>query len=479
MGLEVHAQIRSESKLFSAAPTDFGGEPNTQVNLFDAALPGTLPVCNLEVIRQAARTAFALESTVHSVSVFERKNYFYADLPAGYQISQFQQPLATGGQLLVECDGDDGGGERPIRIERLHVEQDAGKSIHDRTPTDTFVDLNRAGVGLMEIVSQPDLRTPGEVGSYLRRLRSLVRAVGSCDGNMNEGSLRCDVNLSVRRPGDTTLGTRTETKNVNSVRFVMQAIELEARRQVALLESGGSVSQETRLFDSHAGESRSMRSKEEAHDYRYFPDPDLMPLVLEDAFLAACRDSLPELPLARGLRFVEALGLPPISAALLVDEPQNADYFEALLGDGKRDAKLCANWVITNVFSALNEAGGLSVDQAPVSAARLGELLDRTADGSISGRQAKEVFEVMWQEKRSAAEVIRAQGMTQISDDTALRPVVEQILDDNASQVQDYISGKNENVLGWFVGQVMKNTGGKANPKLTKDLVRECLEARR
>ena len=482
MGLEVHAQILTRSKLFSSASAAYGGEANAQVNLLDAALPGTLPVCNGEAVRLAVRTALALGAEVHEVSVFERKNYFYADLPLGYQISQYQQPLATGGGLAVA--GEEG--ELVIGIERLHMEQDAGKSMHDRGEAHSFVDLNRAGVPLMEIVSQPELRSPKQAGSYLRRLRSLLRTIGSCDGNMNEGSLRCDVNLSVRRAGDEGLGTRTETKNVNSVRFVMQAVEVEAARQVALLEGGGEVVQETRLFDPQAGKTRSMRSKEEAHDYRYFPDPDLLPLRLPSGLVEEERAGLPELPQARAARFRDELGVAAEAAQLLAEEPANAAYFEALLEGGRagsaggkgRDAKAAANWVTTNLFSALNESGR-GIEDSPVPPERLGELLDLVAAGTISGRTAKEVFEEMWESGASAGEVVKAKGLEQISDTGALEAAVEAAIAANPEQLEDYLSGRNPKVAGWFVGQVMKATGGKANPQLANRLVREALEKKR
>ena len=473
MGLEVHAQILTVSKLFSSAACAFGAEANAQVNLLDAALPGTLPVCNDHAVTQAVRTALALSATVHETSVFERKNYFYADLPLGYQISQYQQPLATEGELEVE--GEDG--TRRIGIERLHMEQDAGKSVHDMHDSASFVDLNRAGVPLMEIVSCPDLRGPKEAASYLRRLRALLRTLGTCDGNMNEGSLRCDINLSVRRVGDTELGTRTETKNVNSVRFVVQAIEREAARQVAVLEEGGVIVQETRLFDPNKGESRSMRSKEEAHDYRYFPDPDLLPLVLRAEWIEQQRASLPELPQARARRFEETFGLAASAAWLLSEEPDNAEYFEALICGG-RDPVRCANWLVTNLFSALNESG-IEIADSPVSPDELGVLLDLVEQDKLSGRQAKEVFEEMWQGGKSATEIVKARGLEQISDADTLRAAVELALNDNPDQVEDFLSGRNEKVAGWFVGQVMKATGGKANPQLANRLVQEALAKRK
>ena len=473
MGLEVHAQILTASKLFSSAACAFGAEANVQVNLLDAALPGTLPVCNDHAVTQAVRTALALGATVHETSIFERKNYFYADLPLGYQISQYQQPLATEGALEVE--GEDG--TRRIGIERLHMEQDAGKSVHDMHDSASFVDLNRAGVPLMEIVSCPDLRGPKEAASYLRRLRALLRTLGTCDGNMNEGSLRCDVNLSVRKVGATELGTRTETKNVNSVRFVVQAIEREAARQVAVLEEGGTILQETRLFDPNKGESRSMRSKEEAHDYRYFPDPDLLPLVLQADWIEQQRANLPELPQARAKRFEETLGLAASAAWLLSEEPDNAVYFETLIQEG-RDPVRCANWLVTNLFSALNESG-IEIADSPVSPKGLGVLLDMVEQGSLSGRQAKEVFEEMWQGGKSATEIVKARGLEQISDEDTLRGAVELALNDNPDQVEDFLSGRNEKVAGWFVGQVMKATGGKANPQLANRLVQEALAKRK
>ncbi|MGR4000774.1 MAG: Asp-tRNA(Asn)/Glu-tRNA(Gln) amidotransferase subunit GatB [Alphaproteobacteria bacterium] len=473
IGLEVHAQILTQSKLFSAAPTNFGANPNNQVNLLDAAMPGTLPVCNQEAITQAVRTALALNANVHQVSIFERKNYFYPDLPQGYQISQFQQPLATNGNLEVQSED----GNKIINIERLHIEQDAGKSLHDQDAS--FVDLNRAGIPLMEIVSHPDIRSPKEAASYLRRLRSILRTIKSCDGNMNEGSMRCDINLSIRIKGETKLGTRTETKNVNSVRFVTQAIELEAKRQVKLLEAGGKVQQETRLFDAATGRAKSMRSKEEAHDYRYFPDPDLLPLVLDPEHIEKLRQSLPELPQERAQRFIQTMKLNTTTAAILTEEPQNADYFEALVKEGKgREPVRAANWVVTNLFSALNESN-LTANQSPVPPDALGELLDMLNDNTISGLVAKEVFEEMWSSHKPAREIVAERGLEQISDQSQLEEAVKKVLNDNESQVQDFLSARNEKVAGWFIGQVMKATQGKANPQLVNQLVRDSLQERK
>jgi len=399
IGLEVHAQVISQSKLFSGASTTFGAAPNSQVSVVDAAMPGMLPVLNRECVAQAIRTGLGLKAKINLVSVFERKNYFYPDLPQGYQISQFQHPIVGEGSILLDLEN---GETREVGIERLHLEQDAGKSMHDQHPRKTFVDLNRSGVALMEIVSKPDMRSAEEVGAYLRKLRSILRYLGTCDGNMDEGSMRCDVNLSLRRPGG-PLGTRTETKNVNSIRYVQQAIEAEARRQLEILEDGGSIVQETRLFDPKRGETRSMRSKEEAHDYRYFPDPDLLPLELDAAWVETLKAALPELPDAKKARFQADYGLSPYDAGVLVAEQANADFYEAVAKG--RDAKIAANWVITNYFGALN-ASGKGLEAAPVSANQLGGLLDLIADDTISGRLAKDVFEEMWASGKDAAAIV-------------------------------------------------------------------------
>jgi aspartyl-tRNA(Asn)/glutamyl-tRNA(Gln) amidotransferase subunit B len=463
IGLEVHAQVISNSKLFSGASTTFGAAPNSQVSIVDAAMPGMLPVLNRECVAQAIRTGLGLKAKINLVSVFERKNYFYPDLPQGYQISQYQHPIVGEGSILLDLDN---GETREVGIERLHLEQDAGKSLHDQHPRKTFVDLNRSGVALMEIVSKPDMRSAEEVGAYLRKLRSILRYLGTCDGNMDEGSMRCDVNLSLRRPGG-PLGTRTETKNVNSIRFVQQAIEAEARRQMEILEDGGSIEQETRLFDSRRGETRSMRSKEEAHDYRYFPDPDLLPLELEPAWVEDLKAALPELPDDKKARFMADFGLSAYDAGVLVAERANADFYEEVAKG--RDAKLAANWVITNFFGALN-ASGKRLEEAPVTAAQLGGLLDLLADDTISGRIAKDVFEEMWESGKDAAVIVEEKGLKQITDTGAIEAAIAKVIADNPGQVEQYTSGANPKVIGWFVGQVMKATQGKANPGMVNQL---------
>jgi len=468
IGIEVHAQVTSEAKLFSAAATAFGAEPNTQVSFVDAAMPGMLPVINEVCVAQAVRTGLGLSGHINPVSVFDRKNYFYPDLPPGYQISQYKQPLVSEGSLAIDLPE---GGERAIGIERLHLEQDAGKSLHDQDATRTLVDLNRAGVALMEIVSKPDLRSAEEAGAYLRKLRTILRYLGTCDGNMEEGSMRADVNVSVRRPG-ADLGTRCEIKNVNSIRFVQQAIEYEARRQIELIEAGGIVEQVTRLFDAKRGITREMRTKEEAHDYRYFPDPDLLPLELDAGWIEEMRRALPELPDAKRARFVAAFGITPYDASVLVADKESAEYFEAVAKG--REGKLAANWVISELFGRLNKAG-YQVSASPVSASALGALIDLVVSGAISGRQAKEVFDEMFESGKSAAEIVEAKGLSQISDEGALTTAIAKVLADNPGQLAQYRAGK-EGVVGWLMGQVMKATGGKANPKLVNELLRKALK---
>ena len=469
IGLEVHAQVITESKLFSGASAIFGGEPNANVSMVDAAMPGMLPVLNRRSVEQAVKTGLGLNAKINLTSVFERKNYFYPDLPAGYQISQYLHPIVGEGTVVLDmADGT----TREIGIERLHLEQDAGKSLHDQHPAKTYIDLNRSGVTLMEIVSKPDLRTAEEVGVYLSKLRSIMRYLGTCDGNMEEGSMRCDVNLSVRKPGG-PLGTRTETKNVNSIRFVKLAIEHEARRQIAVLEDGGKIVQETRLFDSAKNATRSMRSKEEAHDYRYFPDPDLLPLVLDQAWVDEVRRALPELPDAKKKRFVEKLGLSPYDAGVLVNDKETAAFYEAVVADGKRDAKMAANWVTGDYFAALNRSG-VDLSAAPVDAGKLAGLLDLIGAGTISGRIAKEVFEEMWETGKAAADIVEAKGLTQISDTGAIEALVDRVIADNPGQVEQIKAG-NDKLLGWFVGQVMKATQGKANPGMVNQLLRKKL----
>ncbi len=467
IGLEVHAQVLSEAKLFSGAATAFGAEPNTQVSFVDAGMPGMLPVLNGRCVEQAVRTGLALGAKINLFSVFARKNYFYPDLPTGYQISQYEKPIVGEGTLVVDLPG---GKSKEVGIERLHLEQDAGKSLHDQHPSKTYVDLNRAGVALMEIVSKPDMRSSEEAGLYLTKLRTVLRYIGSCDGNMQEGSLRADANVSVRRPGE-PLGTRCEIKNVNSIRFLRQAIDYEARRQIEILEEGGKISQETRLFDSVKGETRSMRSKEEAHDYRYFPDPDLLPIVLTDSYLADLKKTLPELPDEKKQRFISNFGLTAYDAGVLIAEQENAAYFEDVAKG--RDPKIAANWVISELFGRLNKAN-LDISQSPVSASALGGLIDLIADGTISGRTAKEVFDEMVETGKSAADIVEAKGLKQISDTGAIEAVIAKLIAENQGQVEQFQAG-NDKVMGWFVGQVMRATGGKANPAVVNQLLRKAL----
>ncbi|MEO6224834.1 MAG: Asp-tRNA(Asn)/Glu-tRNA(Gln) amidotransferase subunit GatB [Sphingomicrobium sp.] len=470
IGLEVHAQVTSNAKLFSGAATAFGAEPNTQVSLVDAAMPGMLPVPNRECIRQAVRTGMALEAQINKWSRFDRKNYFYADLPQGYQISQLYHPLVGEGELDVLVDDKDDSSGKTIGIERIHVEQDAGKLMHDQHATMSYVDLNRCGVALMEIVSRPDMRSPAQAGAYLRKLRSILRYVGSCDGNMEEGSMRADVNVSVRRPGG-ELGTRTETKNVNSVRFVMAVIEHEARRQVEVIESGGTIVQETRLYDPDKNVTRSLRSKEDAHDYRYFPDPDLLPLELDDDFLAECKASLPELPGAKRARY-EQLGITPYNASVLTAEVETARWFDDLLNAGA-EGKQASNWVVAELFGSLNRRGE-TIDRSPVSPAAAAELLKLVTHGTISGTIAKQVFEIMLETGEGAAAIVDARGLKQTSDSGAIDAAIDQILADNADKVADYKGGK-EQLFGFFVGQTMKAMAGKANPQMVNERLRAKL----
>ncbi|WP_020593522.1 Asp-tRNA(Asn)/Glu-tRNA(Gln) amidotransferase subunit GatB [Kiloniella laminariae] len=467
IGLEVHAQVISNSKLFSGAATAFGAEPNYQVSLVDAAMPGMLPVLNKEVVAQGVRTGLGLRAKINMKSVFERKNYFYADLPQGYQISQFLEPIVGEGVLTLDLDG---GETRDVGIERMHLEQDAGKSIHDQHPTQSYIDLNRSGVALMEIVSRPDLRSPEEAGAYLRKLRSILRYLGTCDGNMDEGSMRADVNVSVRKPGE-ELGTRTETKNVNSIRFVQQSIEFEAKRQIKVIEDGGKIVQETRLFDPSTGTTRSMRSKEEAHDYRYFPDPDLLPLVLDPAWVEEIKKTIPELPDEKKARFIKDFGLSAYDAGILVTDRDRAAFYEAV-AEG-RDAKLAANWVMGDYFGALNKSG-LSLENSPVSAKQLGGLIGLISDDTISGRIAKEVFEAMWESGKDADVIVEEKGLKQITDTSAIEAAIDEIIANNPGQVEGY-KGGNERLIGWFVGQTMKATGGKANPGMVNELLKKKL----
>ena len=468
IGLEVHAQVVPNAKLFSGASTAFGAEPNAQVSFVDAAFPGMLPVINRACVEQAVKTGLGLNATINEVSVFDRKNYFYPDLPAGYQISQYKQPIVGEGHLDIDLAN---GETKRVGIERLHLEQDAGKSIHDQHPQKTYIDLNRAGVALMEIVSKPEMRSPEEAGAYMRKMRALVRYLGTCDGNMEEGSLRCDANVSVRRPGG-ELGTRCELKNINSIRFVMQAIEYEARRQVELLEEGGTIRQETRLFDSAKGVTRPMRSKEHAHDYRYFPDPDLLPLVLDRKWIEEVRANLPELPDAKKARFVSDYKLTPYDAGVLVAEKENAEFFE-VVAKGRKDPKLAANWVIVELFGALNRLGR-DIASSPVSATQLAGLLDLIENDTISGRIAKDVFGFMVETGKDAAAIVEERGLRQVTDTGAIEAAIDKVIADSAAKVAEYRGGK-QALFGWFVGQVMKSTGGKANPAAVNELLRKKL----
>ncbi|MBO1328654.1 Asp-tRNA(Asn)/Glu-tRNA(Gln) amidotransferase subunit GatB [Acetobacter suratthaniensis] len=466
VGLEVHAQVISHSKLFSGASTTFGGDPNTQVSLVDAAFPGMLPVINHTCVAQAIRTGLGLNAQINLTSRFDRKNYFYADLPQGYQISQFEHPIVGTGTISIELAN---GETRSIGITRLHLEQDAGKLLHDQDPTKSFVDLNRAGVALMEIVSEPDIRAPEEAGAYLRKLRQILRYLGTCDGNMEEGSMRADVNVSVRKAGE-PFRTRCEIKNVNSIRFVMQAIEAEAARQVEIWENGGTVDQETRLFDHTKGETRTMRSKEDAHDYRYFPDPDLLPLVLEQDWVDSLRAALPELPDAKRARFQQEYGITFYDAGVLVAEQAVADYYETVARG--RDGKLAVSWVTGDLFAALNRTSN-TIETSPVSAASLGKMLDLIADGTINGKIAKEVFEDMVETGEAPEAIVERKGLRQVTDTGAIDAAITSVLDKNADKLAEYRSGKDK-LFGFFVGQVMKETKGKANPAL----VNEALQAR-
>ncbi|OHD01641.1 MAG: aspartyl/glutamyl-tRNA amidotransferase subunit B [Sphingomonadales bacterium GWF1_63_6] len=481
IGLEVHAQITTHAKLFSGAATAFGAEPNSQVSLVDAAMPGMLPVPNRECIRQAVRTGMAIEAQINRWSRFDRKNYFYADLPQGYQISQLYHPIVGEGQIEIVLDEKNPEtSTKVIGVERIHVEQDAGKLMHDQHPTSSYVDLNRSGVALMEIVSKPDMRSPAEAGAYLAKLRTILRYVGSCDGNMDQGSMRADVNVSVRKPGE-EFGTRTETKNVNSVRFVMAVVEHEANRQVDVLEAGGKIVQETRLYDPDRGETRSMRSKEDAHDYRYFPDPDLLPIELDEAFLAECRASLPELPDAKRKRYEQALGLSAYNAATLTADADTARWFELLVTQSaaaqKKSesdvAKAAANWLLSDLYGALNRLGK-SLEESPVSPSQAAELLALVADGTLSGSLAKQVFEIMLETGDAPAKIVEDRGMKQTSDTGAIEAAVAKVLADNGDKVAQYKGGK-EALFGFFVGQTMKAMQGKANPQVVNELVKKGL----
>src|SRR5215211_6700270 len=466
VGMEVHAQVTSQAKLFSGASTEFGGEPNSHVSFVDAAMPGMLPVINEECVRQAIRTGLGLKAQVNLKSTFDRKNYFYPDLPQGYQISQYKSPIVGEGEVLVDLPE---GETITIGIERLHLEQDAGKSIHDLHPTMSFVDLNRSGVALMEIVSRPDLRSSEEAKAYVSKLRTILRYLGTCDGDMEKGSLRADVNVSVRRPGE-PLGTRCEIKNVNSIRFIGQAIDYEARRQIALIEDGGTIDQETRLFDPGKGETRSMRSKEEAHDYRYFPDPDLLPLEFDQAYVDDLAQHLPELPDPKKARFIADYGLSPYDAGVLGQERASADFFEAVANG--RDGKTAANWVINELFGRLNKEGH-GIEDSPVSADQLGGIIDLIGEKVISGKIAKDVFEIVWAEGGDPRAVVESRGLKQVTDTGAIEAAVDAIIAANPDKVAQ--AQAKPTLLGWFVGQVMKSTGGRANPQAVNEMLRAKL----
>ncbi|WP_026606083.1 Asp-tRNA(Asn)/Glu-tRNA(Gln) amidotransferase subunit GatB [Methylocapsa acidiphila] len=472
IGMEIHAQVTSRSKLFSGASTTFGEEPNANVSLVDAAMPGMLPVINEECVAQAVRTGLGLEAKINLRSVFDRKNYFYPDLPQGYQISQYKSPIVGEGVVLVDVSPTE---QIEVGIERLHLEQDAGKSLHDQSATDSFVDLNRSGVALMEIVSKPDMRSSDEARAYVSKLRTILRYIGSCDGNMEQGSLRADVNVSVRRPGG-PLGTRCEIKNVNSIRFIGQAIEVEARRQIAILEDGGKIDQETRLFDPGRGETRSMRSKEEAHDYRYFPDPDLLPLEFDQGYVDRLAAELPELPDAKKARFIKDYGLPPYDAGVLVADKETADYFEAAVqhGDARRDAKLVANWITGDVAAFANSIG-LSVAQTHIKPAQVAGIVDLISDGTISGKIAKDLLAIIVGEEKDGdpRAIVEARGMKQVTDAGAIAGAVDAIIAANPDKVAQ--AQAKPSMLGWFVGQVMKETGGKANPQAVNELLKAKL----
>ena len=467
IGLEVHAQVLSESKLFSTSPTKFGSEPNTQVSLVDAAFPGMLPVINEFCIKQAIKTGIGLNAKINKKSIFDRKNYFYADLPQGYQISQYKNPIVGEGTVTLDLPN----GEKKIGIERLHLEQDAGKSIHDIDPNNTLVDLNRSGVALMEIVSKPDLRSLDEVNSYIKKLRSIMRYLGTCDGNMQEGSLRADVNVSVRKKGSKELGTRCEIKNVNSIKFMQMAIDYEANRQVDVIEEGGSIDQETRLFDTKKNETRSMRSKEDAHDYRYFPDPDLLPLELDENFINDIKKNIPELPDEKKKRFIEKFKLSPYEANILVSDIDTSKYFEEVSKNS--DVKLATNWITGELFALLNEKN-LEITESPISSKNLSKLINLIKKGTISGKIAKTIFELMSDGDKDPEKIVEEKGLKQQSDPKELEKIIDKIISENPKNVEAYKSGKNK-LFGFFVGQIMKNSGGKANPQLVNEILKKKL----
>ena len=468
IGLEVHAQVLSSSKLFSSSSTKFGAEPNTQVSLVDAAFPGMLPVINKFCVEQAVKTGVGLKAKINKRSIFDRKNYFYADLPQGYQISQYKNPIVGEGSVVLDLPT----GEKTIGIERLHLEQDAGKSIHDIDPENTLVDLNRSGVALMEIVSKPDLRSPDEVNAYIKKLRSIMRYLGTCDGNMQEGSLRADVNVSVRKKGEKKYGTRCEIKNVNSIKFMQMAIKYEAIRQVDVLEEGGSIDQETRLFDTKKNETRSMRSKEDAHDYRYFPDPDLLPLEITDDFINNIKKDIPELPDEKKKRFIEKFNLSGYEANILVSDVETSKYFEEVIKNS--DVKLTINWITGELFALLNEKN-LEISKSPISAKNLSKLINLIKNGTISGKIAKSVFEIMATEGKNPADIIEEKGLKQQSDPKELEKLIDKVVKDNPDKVKEYKSGK-EKLFGFFVGQAMKASGGKGNPQLINDILKNKLK---
>jgi aspartyl-tRNA(Asn)/glutamyl-tRNA(Gln) amidotransferase subunit B len=467
IGLEVHAQISSQSKLFSGAPNDFGSEPNENVSLIDAGMPGMLPVINAYCVEQAVRTGLGLKAEINLRSVFDRKNYFYPDLPQGYQISQFLDPIVGKGELILDMPD---GSTRTVGITRLHLEQDAGKSLHEHSPKHSFIDLNRAGIALMEIVSEPDMRSPEEAGLYLKKLRSIVRYLGTCDGDMDKGSMRCDANISVRKAGD-PLGTRCEIKNVNSVRFLMKAIEFEANRQVEILENGGKIDQETRLFDSSNGETRTMRSKEDAHDYRYFPDPDLLPLEFSQEYVDKIKATLPELPDDKKVRYIRDLGLSPYDASVLVADQATTQYFETVAD--KHNPKIASNWITAELFGRLNKAG-IEIDASPITTELMGGLLALIEDNTISGKIAKVVFEKMFETGKTAAQIVEEEGLKQVTDTGAIEKVIDEVMTANPDKVAEYRSGKDK-LFAFFVGQVMKASGGKANPAAVNELLKKKL----
>ena len=467
IGLEVHAQVLSESKLFSSSPTKFGSEPNTQVSLVDAAFPGMLPVINEFCIKQAIKTGVGLNAKINNKSIFDRKNYFYADLPQGYQISQYKNPIVGEGSVTLDMPD----GEKMIGIERLHLEQDAGKSIHDIDPQNTLVDLNRSGVALMEIVSKPDLRSLDEVNAYIKKLRSIMRYLGTCDGNMQEGSLRADVNVSVRKKGETELGTRCEIKNVNSIKFMQMAIDYEANRQVDILEEGGSIDQETRLFDTKKNETRSMRTKEDAHDYRYFPDPDLLPLELNDDFINEIKKEIPELPDEKKKRFIEKFNLSPYEANILVSDIETSKYFEDVSKNS--DVKLATNWITGELFALLNNKS-IEITESPIPSENLAKLINLIKDGTISGKIAKTVFEIMADSGKDPKKIVEEKGLKQQSDPKELEKIIDKVISDNPKNVEAYKSGKDK-LFGFFVGQVMKQSNGKANPQLVNEILKKKL----